>query len=164
MNAHIIFDPFQIEHGIQMDLDDFVVGFYEDTPLLDGNIRLDRTSFQFELALCFLGRRQEVGIADRLEQVIECFDAEPLDSVLFERCNKNDFHLRRQQTREFQSAEIRHLDVEKQQFGLHPITDSLHSTECIGVGTGRFQERCLVYISFDQFAGQRFVIDHYGTQ
>lgn len=46
MNAHIIFDPFQIEHGIQMDLDDFVVGFYEDTPLLDGNIRLDRASFQ----------------------------------------------------------------------------------------------------------------------
>lgn len=60
MNAHIIFDSFQIEHGIQMDLDDFVVGFYEDTPFLDGNIRLDRASFQFELALCFLGRRQEV--------------------------------------------------------------------------------------------------------
>ena len=92
MDADVVFHTLDIQNVVEPDLLHFVVGPHEQ--VTGGRNRLGRGRSGtgrsgLEPAAGLAGRPEELGVADRLEQVVQRIGAEPFERVLFEGGREN---------------------------------------------------------------------------
>ena len=105
-----------------------------------------------------IGRFQEVGVANRFQQIIECVDLIAVERILAESGRKDDARVGLQDAGKLHSVELRHLDIEEKQVD-RLFAEGGKRVDGAIVFSRQFQERRLVYITFQQADSQRFVVD-----
>ncbi len=87
VNLYVVLESFDVEDFISFDLPKPVFGLDEDAfgPSFCRRWFADAAALEFEPFESFVGGRQEVGIADRLEQVIHAPTRNACDGISVER-------------------------------------------------------------------------------
>ena len=112
---------------------------------------------QFEPLDGLVGRLEEVGVGNGLEQVVEGIDLVAVEGVLLEGSGKDDAGARIDHPREFEPVEFGHLDVEEEEVDLL-FGQFLHGLNSTGVFPCQFEEGSLGYIALKQSEGQGFIV------
>ena len=152
MNLDILAPAFNIDNLSGIDADGAIIGLdmQDRIGFLSGKSR-----FHLQLFAQFPAGRFEFLETERLQQIIHRIDPESLHGELRIRCRKDHGRRMRQRLDEIHSAQVRHIDIQKDSLGLLQIGFRL-----IGAAAGghQFQERHLRDIHFQLAQGKRFVV------
>ena len=163
MDADVVFHTLDIQNVVEPDLLHFVVGPHEQ--VTGGRNRLGRGRSGtgrsgLEPAAGLAGRPEELGVADRLEQVVQRIGAEPFERVLFEGGRENYARPLAERAGQFKAVHLRHLDVEEKQVCRVLLP---HGKRFDGARTDAFEreKRRLPHVIAQQLRCQRLVVDYH---
>ncbi len=110
---------------------------------------------------CFNDGATKPIIGYGLEQVIDRIEIEALECMLFVGGGEDDFALATHEPGNVKPVELWHLDVEQEKVR-RVIAQVLQSVDGVGEGGGEGELGVLVDVGFQEFDGQRFVVDDDG--
>ena len=109
MYFEVIFETFDVENVLEFDLDEAVVGLYED----------DVRGWRFDALIdlkpleCFVGRLMKLGVTKGFMEIIEGVDFVAIESVLLKGGGEDNTCVFGHKFGKLHSVELGHLDVEK---------------------------------------------------
>ena len=163
MDTDVVFHTFDVQNVVEPDLLHFVVGPHEQ--VAGGRSRLGRgrsgtARSGLEPAAGLAGRPEKLGIADRLEQIVQRVGAEPFERILLESGRENYARPLAEHAGQFQTVHLRHLDIEEKQV----CRVFLPHGKCLDgarADTLEREKRRLPHVIAQQLRRQRLVVDYH---
>ena len=163
VDLHVIFQPLDIENPLQLDLPQPVFGLDEEALRSCGRRGRFGTVFQFEPCQRLVRRCEEVGIADRFEQVVDRVDAEAFDGVAAESCGEDHARVGGEHPRELHAVQPRHLNIAEKQID-RTVAQHAEGRDAAAERALQLQKGGLPDVRLHQFHGQRLIVDYRAAQ
>ncbi len=162
VHHQVVLHPFDIEDIGIFHLPQDAVGLQIDPVLflLGGR---GGAFLQREPLPALLHRLQELLVTDGFEQEVQRAHFVAFKGVLLEGRGKDDTGLRRKHAGEFQSVQVRHLDIQEGQFRSQ-VADFGQRQDGVVERSQQLQLRRTCDVPLQHLYGQRFVIDYYATE
>ena len=156
---HIVFHPIHIDDLLYRNVPPFTIHTDEDGIGMLGRGQ-SRCLRHIECLSCLFDRGQEFIVSDRLQQEVERIHLVALKGIFLESGSKHHTSILWQDMSQFHTVDVRHLNVEEQQFRFLCL-DGVDGSDGVCIRSHQLQLRRPLYVRLQQAHCQGLVIDNH---